>query len=289
VLGAIWKTLRPQQWVKNVLVVAAPLAAGVVTTEAVIGGTIVAFVTFCLMASAVYCLNDVVDAKADRNHPVKRDRPIAAGQLDLTVAITVAAVLAAASIGLALAMDTHQLWIVLVTYLAVSVTYALWLKHEQVVELALVSSGFLLRAIAGGVAVALPLSRWFLIVASFGSLLIVAGKRLSELLLVGAGRSESRKILASYSPTFLRMLLALSGGVACAAYCLWAFEISTVHGGVLWPVVSVAPFVVGMLRYMLDADAGRAEQPELILYRDRMLQLLGVIWLVTFAIGAVRG
>jgi decaprenyl-phosphate phosphoribosyltransferase len=288
VLSALWQTFRPRQWVKNVLVAAAPLAAGGFTTRSVLIGTCVAFICFCLMASSVYCFNDVIDANADRAHPVKRNRPVAAGRLSATAALVCAGVLALASVTLALLTHAHQLWIVLVVYLVTSVAYALWLKHEQVVELALVSSGFLLRAIAGGVAAALPLSRWFLIVASFGSLLIVAGKRLSELLLVGDGNNGSRKILSSYSPTFLRMLLALSASVASAAYCLWAFEISALHGGQLWPVVSVAPFVVGLLRYLLDADAGRAEQPELIVYSDRMLQLLGAVWLVAFAIGAVR-
>lgn len=288
-LRQLVRTCRPRQWVKNVLVVAAPLAAGSLNEGSVVRATLIAFVSFCLMSSAVYCINDVVDQDADRAHPIKRLRPVAAGALAPQIAIVAAVVLAIASITTALLADTHQLWVVLLCYLVACLSYALWLKHEHVIELALVSSGFLLRAIAGGVAAAIPLSRWFLIVASFGSLLIVAGKRLSELLAMGDGSPLSRRALSVYSPSFLRIVLAMSASVASAAYCLWAFEISAAHNGAVWPVVSVAPFVVGLLRYVLDADAGRAEQPELIVYQDRMLQLLGVLWLIAFAIEAVHG
>jgi decaprenyl-phosphate phosphoribosyltransferase len=288
VLIAICRTMRPRQWVKNVLVAAAPLAAGSGADLGVWLRTIVAFGCFCLASSAVYCFNDALDVESDRAHPRKRTRPVAAGELSIRAATVTAGLLAAASLALALVTDTHQLWLVMLVYLAVSVGYAAWLKQERVIELALVSSGFLLRSIAGGVAVALPLSRWFLIVASFGSLLIVTGKRLSELL-GSDGIVTSRRILSAYSPSFLRMTLVLGASVTCAAYCLWAFEISAARDGAIWPLVSIAPFVVGVLRYLLDADAGRVEQPELIAYRDRVLQLLGVIWLVTFVAGAGHG
>lgn len=280
--------MRPRQWVKNVLVAAAPLAAGSVDL-AVAVRTVIAFGCFCLASSAVYCFNDAVDVEADRAHPRKRFRPVAAGQLSVRTAAVTAGVLAAAALALTQVIDTHQLWLVILVYLAVSGSYGAGLKNERVIELALVSSGFLLRSIAGGVAVALPLSRWFLIVASFGSLLIVAGKRLSELLSADNASALSRRSLSAYSPSFLRMTLVMGGSVTCAAYCLWAFEISAARHGAIWPVVSIAPFVVGVLRYLLDADAGRTEQPELIAYRDRVLQLLGVIWLITFVAGAGSG
>ena len=287
VLPALFATMRPAQWIKNILVAAAPLAAGDTSSTAV-RGTLVAFVAFCLTASAVYCLNDIVDVDSDRVHPTKRNRPIAAGRLSVPTAGAAAIILVLAAEGLALVSRTHMLWLVVLVYAATSTSYCLGLKHLAVIELALVSSGFLLRAIAGGSAAALPISQWFLIVAAFGSLLLVAGKRLSELLTLTDGATSSRRILAEYTPSFLRLVIGIAAAVTCTAYGLWAFEIGGTNPS-SWAAVSVAPFVVALLRYTLDADAGRVEEPETVLLRDRVLQGLGLIWLVTFSIGAFGG
>ena len=279
--------MRPAQWIKNILVGAAPLAAGD-TSSTAIRGTLVAFVAFSLTASSVYLLNDIVDVDRDRAHPTKRNRPIAAGRLGVLVAGTVAVVLLLVAEGLAVVSRTHMLWLVVLIYAAISTGYCLGLKNLAVIELALVSSGFLLRAVAGGSAAALPISEWFLIVAAFGSLLLVTGKRLSELVSLPTGNTSSRRILAEYTPSFLRLVIGIAAAVTCTAYCLWAFEI----GGTdrfSWAAVSVAPFVVALLRYTLDADAGRVEEPEAVVLHDRVLQMLGLIWLVTFAIGAFHG
>ena len=287
VLRALFATMRPAQWIKNILVAAAPLAAGD-TSGTAVRGTLVAFVAFSLTASAVYCLNDIVDVASDRAHPTKRSRPIAAGRLAVPTAGAAAAVLALAAEGLALVSHTHLLWLVVLVYAATSTSYCLGLKHLAVIELALVSSGFLLRAIAGGSAAALPISKWFLIVAAFGSLLLVAGKRLSELTSLADGARSSRPILADYTPSFLRLVIGIAAAVTCTAYCLWAFEIGGPEPS-SWAAVSVAPFVVALLRYTLDADAGRVEEPETAVVRDHVLQILGLVWLVTFAIGAFHG
>ena len=230
--------MRPRQWIKNVLVAAAPLAAGDITKASVAIHTLIAFVAFCLASSAVYCFNDVWDAAADRLHPRKRTRPIAANVLPASVAMTAAGVLAAASIAVA---TPNPLRLVIVIYLAANVAYALGLKHQPVIELAFVASGFLLRAIAGGPATGIPLSQFFLIVASFGSLFMVAGKRLSELVQLGDEATLSRPILASYSQSYLRMVVAVSAGVTVSAYSLWAFEVGGRHSGFHWATVSIAP------------------------------------------------
>ena len=156
------------------------------------------------------------------------------------------------------------------------------------IELAIVSSGFLLRAVAGGSAAGLPISQWFLIVASFGSLLLVAGKRLSELLAQREGLASARRILSAYTPSFLRMVITVATAVTCTAYCLWAFQIGGPDPS-NWAAASVAPFVVALLRYAMDADAGRVEEPEVVVVHDRVLQALGLIWLVMFSIGAFGG
>ena len=201
--------MRPQQWIKNVLVGAAPFAAGIILHPKPAAQTALAFAAFCLAASAIYCINDVLDAASDRHHPRKRHRPIAAGELSPRTAVLAGVVLAAAAIAVA---TPNALRLVIISYLVLTVAYSAGLKHQPVIELAIVASGFLLRAIAGGPATGIRLSQWFLIVAAFGSLFMVAGKRLSENLQLGEAASRTRPILARYSASYLRMVICRVGG-----------------------------------------------------------------------------
>ena len=274
--------MRPKQWIKNLLVLAAPLAAGELADRQILVVTGVAALAFCLGSSAVYLLNDSVDVRSDRLHPQKRHRPIAAGELSVRTALTAAAVLAAA--GLVVATVTNgMLGVVLGVYLLLQVAYISGLKHQPVLDIAVVASGFLLRAVAGGVAADLPISQWFLLVAAFGALFIVAGKRYSELRTVGAG-AGTRASLVRYTESYLRFIWGVCAAVTIMAYSLWAFREPEV-GGVAWHALSIGPFVLGLMRYAVDIDAGRAGDPEEIVWRDRVLQLLGVAWLVLVLIG----
>jgi decaprenyl-phosphate phosphoribosyltransferase len=289
--------MRPKQWLKNVLVFAAPLAAGSLFEPSVLLPSIGAFVAFCLMSSATYLLNDVRDVASDRAHPVKRARPVAAGELSRATALTVAAALGAAAVALALAINIG-LAAVVVAYAVVTTVYSLWLKQEPVIELALLTLGFLLRAIAGGVASDLPISQWFLIVAGFGSLFMAAGKRFSELdrslrATDGAGSPSStdhasaRRSLSGYTSAYLRFVWGMSAAVTVTGYCLWAFEVSQAPATFPWASWSVVPFVLAILRYAADIDRGAAEAPEDVVLRDRVLLIMGALWLVLFALGAL--
>jgi decaprenyl-phosphate phosphoribosyltransferase len=282
-LPAPVRALRPRQWVKNLLVVLAPLAAGWLFQPAVLRGVALAFVAFCLVSSAVYLLNDIRDVEEDRLHPRKRFRPIAAGELPAPVAAVMAIVLGIAGLGMAFWVET-ALGITLVVYVAIQILYSTVLKHLPVIDLAVVSSGFLLRAIAGGVAVSVPLSQWFLLVASFGSLFMVAGKRYSELVSVGAD-AGTRRSLDRYSQSYLRFVWILAAVSVVAFYSLWAFENrADPLLGVPWTAISIAPFTLGMLQYALEVDAGKAGEPEDVVLHDHVLQGLGVIWLATISI-----
>jgi decaprenyl-phosphate phosphoribosyltransferase len=288
---ALAAAMRPKQWLKNVLVFAAPLAAGSLLEPAVLLPSLGAFVAFCLMSSATYLLNDVAYVEADRAHPVKRTRAIAAGELSPTVAMVAAAILAVAALGLALSINL-ALAGVLAAYAVSTISYSMFLKHEPVIELALLALGFLLRAIAGGVASELPISQWFLIVAGFGSLFMAAGKRYSELMhaidtVDGMPREGTRRSLAGYTPTYLRFVWATSAAITITGYCLWAFEVSSAPSTLPWAAWSIVPFVLAILRYAIDVDKGNAEAPEDVVLRDRMMLLLGLIWLVLFGLGAL--
>jgi decaprenyl-phosphate phosphoribosyltransferase len=272
------------------LVFAAPAAAGVLFEGPVLVRTGVAFLAFCLAASGTYFLNDAMDAAADRVHPTKRSRPVAAGVISRPIAFVFAGVLMVAGLGVALPVQNGNLTIVLVVYLGFTVSYSLGLKREPVVELAMVAAGFILRAVGGAVAANVELSRWFLIVAGGGSLLVVAGKRLGEVMSLGTGNGESRSVLRRYSPSFLRQVGTISAAVTVTAYCLWAFENGSASGAsAIWFELSIIAFVISILRYVLIADRGDAGAPEDVLLSDRVVLLFGLLWAVCFAVGVSIG
>ena len=287
-LVAALVALRPRQWVKNLLVYAVPLAAGQLRDRDVLVDTTVAFVCFCAVASATYLVNDVRDRDSDRAHPRKRFRPIAAGELPVWLAITMAAVLAVGGITAA-ALSTYPGFLVtLAVYLAATLSYSFGLKDEPVVELVLIAAGFVLRATAGGTATGIPISPWFLTVAAFGSLFMAAGKRYSEYVSLGPDGEHARPALAKYSATYLRFVWTISAGIVLTAYCLWAFAVAVRDRGSL-PLAawSVVPFVLAVLRFALDIDRGDAGAPEDIALHDRVLQVTALVWLVMFGLGAV--
>lgn len=279
-VAGLVRAARPRQWVKNVLVVAGPLAAGTLLEATVLGQVAAAFACFCLASGSIYLLNDVLDVEADRAHPVKSRRPIAAGVVTPRLALVTAAVLAVCSLGGGLLVDV-DLAVTLATYLAVQAAYCVWLKHEPVLDLAVVSSGFLLRVVAGGAATGIALSQWALLVAGFGSLFMVAGKRYSELHLVGEGQFATRRSLGTYSLSYLRFVWSISAAATIVFYALWAFELE--GGSSVLTQLSVVPLVVALLRYAVDIDRGAAGEPETIVLGDRVLQLLGLMWLGLFA------
>ncbi len=284
------KAMRPRQWVKNVLVLAAPLAAagrgGRYDYVEVATKVSVAFVVFSLAASAVYLINDVRDVEADRQHPTKRFRPIAAGVVPEWLAYTLAAVLGVASLAIAWWL-TPNLALVMAVYIAMQLGYCFGLKHQAVMDICIVSSGFLLRAIAGGVATDIPLSQWFLLIMAFGSLFMVAGKRYAELQLAERTGAKIRKALESYTSTYLRFIWTLSAAAVVMCYGLWAFERD--HGTASWFAVSMVPFTIAILRYAVDVDGGLAGEPEDIALRDRVLQLLFLGWIGTVGAAVVFG
>jgi decaprenyl-phosphate phosphoribosyltransferase len=274
----IIKALRPRQWVKNLLVLVAPLFA--------LGGNLeydyrdvlikvgIAFVAFSMAASSIYLINDARDVQADREHPTKRFRPIAAGVVPESLAYALAVTLAVASLVISW-FTTPNLALVIAIYIAIQLAYCFGLKHQAVLDICIVSSGFLIRAIAGGAAADIPLSQWFLLVMAFGSLFMAAGKRYAELQLAERTGAKIRKSLESYTSTYLRFVWTLSATAVVVCYGLWAFERDRITDG-SWFAISMIPFTIAILRYAVDVDGGMAGEPEEIVLRDRVLQLLGV-------------
>ncbi len=283
---ALLAACRPRQWLKNLLVLAAPGAAGVLLHGAVAGRVAIAFVSFCLLASCTYLVNDVRDREEDARHPRRCRRPIAAGEISPSLALLMATVLGAGGIALAFAVGVG-LGAVALGYLALTFSYSLWLRSIAVADIAAVSGCFVLRAIAGGVAAEVPVSRWFVMVASFGALFLVAGKRYAELHREGAG-STTRASLRAYSEGYLRMVMIIAASVATAAYCLWAFQ-GRGHDGLSLYELTLAPFLLWLLRYALLIDAGAGEAPEELILRDRFLLAMSVLWVGVFACAVYVG
>ena len=284
-VAALWRTARPRQWVKNVLLFAAPFGAGVISHRDAMVRTVVAFALFCVAASGTYFFNDAVDVEADRRHARKRLRPVAAGDLSVGLARVVGLVLMALAVAGGFLLVNVEFGIAIASYVVVTLSYSLWLKHEPVLDLAGVAAGFLIRAIAGGVAAEVWISQWFIIVVGFSSLFIVTGKRSAEHLELGDERGDHRATLSTYSETFLRFVRGAATAAAFTAYCVWAFEKGAGTHGALWFELSILPFVLAMLRYALLLEQGQGGAPEEIFLHNRVLQALGLVWAALFAAG----
>ncbi len=281
---ALLAACRPGQWTKNLLVLAAPCAAGVIGRPVVIAEVIGAFVVMCLLSSATYLVNDVRDREQDRLHPRKRARPVAAGEISPRKALLAAAVLAFAGLALASAIDP-KLGAIACVYLLLTASYSLWWRRVVIADMLAIAAGFVLRALAGGIATDIYLSRWFVIVTGCCAIYLVAAKRYAELR-EQAARRPARTTLRRYSRAGLRLTLAMTATIASVAYTSWAF---TRPQHVLWYALSIVPLVLWLARYASLVGSGAGEAPEELILRDRRLLALGAGWTLLFLGGVYVG
>jgi decaprenyl-phosphate phosphoribosyltransferase len=275
---------RPRQWLKNLLVVAAPLASGTLSQQSVALRSAAGVACFTLLASGTYLLNDVHDAASDRADPRKRLRPVASGLVPFRLAVPAAVALVAAGVVAGLALGT-RFAAISAGYVVLTAGYTFVLRSLAVLDIAAVAGGFVLRAAAGGAVASVHLSPWFLIVTSFGALFVVAGRRSSELEAALRDGREPRPPLAEYSVTYLRSVVTLAATVAVTAYCIWAFG-TRPSGRSPWAEISVIPFAIAVLRYGLLVDAGRTASPEDAFLGDPTMLAAAVTWIAVFAAGA---
>ncbi|WP_329335537.1 decaprenyl-phosphate phosphoribosyltransferase [Streptomyces sp. NBC_00663] len=298
-LLGLLRTARPKQWVKNVLVVAAPAAAGQLFTRHALTQLALVFALFTACAAAVYLINDARDADADRAHPTKRHRPVAAGEVPVPVAYGVGGVLAVLAPAVACWLTPPLVPALLLAYLGMQLAYCVSLKHVLVVDLVVVTTGFLMRAMAGGLALGIPLSRWFLITTGFGALFMVAAKRYSEAVQMAGAAGATRALLSEYTTGYLRFVWQLAAGVAVLGYCLWALEDGVTHtlgahtapaatGLLPWRQLSVVAFILAVLRYAVFADRGTAGEPEEVVLGDRALAVIGLVWLAMYGLAVAH-
>jgi decaprenyl-phosphate phosphoribosyltransferase len=282
-LRAPLATLRPRQWIKNGLVVGAAGAAGALGHDDVPVRVGLACAAFCLLASGIYAVNDVHDAPEDRRHPRKCYRPVAAGTLAARAALSLGVVLMTAGLALC-ALIRLPLLIVGAAYLTLTLSYTLFWRDIAILDVVAIAGGFVLRAVAGGVAAPVPLSRWFVLVVTFAALFVAAGKRQAELRRTAGTGVPRRRVLSLYTASRLRWILAASSAATLFAYCVWAFELPTVNG-IPWRLLTIVPFAVCLARYAAMVLTGNGEAPEDALLGDRWLQIAAGAWLLLFALG----
>jgi decaprenyl-phosphate phosphoribosyltransferase len=285
-LLAYIREARPRQWTKNLLVLAAPGAAGHLTDGTTLGRAALMFAAFCLVSSGTYYVNDIRDVEQDRLHPRKKSRPIASGEIGLRNAAIVAVMLMFSGFLVALSTAPPAAAI-LALYGGLTLVYSMGLKNTALLDLAIVASGFVLRAVAGAVATSTPMSDWFILCTMFGSFFIVTGKRLAESREMGEAAGSTRRTLLVYPDGYLAQLLTLACGATLLTYCLWALENSDGAESVIpLHVVSIVPMSLALFRYMMVIHAGGGSAPEDVLLSDRAMQLYALGWLGVYT-GAV--
>jgi len=278
------RACRPRQWAKNLLAFAAPCAAGWLDRPVVAAQATGAFVALCLVSSATYLVNDVRDREQDRAHPRKRLRPVASGELSVRAALRTAALLALSGIALACAI-TPGLGLVVAGYLALTASYSLWLRRAVVIDILVIAAGFVLRAVAGGVATDIYLSRWFIIVTACCAIFLVAAKRYAELR-APSDAVPARATLRRYRGWHLRVTLIAAASLAVVAYASWAF---TRPNHILWYGFSIIPLVLWLVRYTALIGRGGGQAPEELILGDHALLALGILWSGLFVGGVYVG
>lgn len=278
-LSGLLREARPKQWAKNVLVFAAPGALGVLNEPEPLLRAVAVFVAFSLAASGVYFWNDLRDVEQDRLHPTKRHRPIASGEVGLGLAGVVGSLLLVGGPAMAFLVDPDA-GLILVLYVLIQAAYSGALKNVPVLDLAIVSSGFVLRAMAGAAGTETPMSKWFVLCTTFGSFFIVTGKRFAEMAEMGDAASTTRASLRRYTTSYLDQLLVVSCTATVVTYCLWALESADqVESGLPFHGLTIVPMVMALFRYLMVLHEGRGGAPEEVFLGDRALQAYGAAWL----------
>lgn len=281
------RSARPRQWPKNMLVFAAPLAGASLGRDDGLAYALVAAMAFCAASVAVYMVNDVLDADRDRRHPVKRRRPVAAGELPKAHALGVAGLCVVGAIGAGVLVGVPLLSVIVGGYLLSSFLYSLVLKHVPVIELVFVASGFVLRALGGAAATHVPPSIWFLLVCSLGALLVAMAKRFTELTVLGADAARHRPSMRWYRPAGLRLVQRITTVAMLTTYVLWA--LGEHHPWIrAWQLASAVPLAGALMRFDRITARATAKPVEDMLVRDAPMVMLELTWLAMFVVGLVE-
>lgn len=282
-IRSVIQLARPNNWVKNVFVFAPAFFSGEFLSVSVVLRSLIAFIAFCLMSSAVYCINDIKDSERDRLHDVKCRRPVAAGAISKTMACSISIIFAVLSLLISYLLLKISLALVLIVYLIINLLYSFGLNRYSIIDISIIAFGFVLRLIAGGVAADCVLSAWIIIVTFQLSLFLALGKRREDAEL-GAGRENG--IRANYTVGFIDAAMSLVGASTIASYFIY-----TVFPNPLRIVTSDyfyltgIPVVIGVIRYLqICIDTNRGGCHSELVYRDTVILSSIVMYLMSFIV-----
>ena len=281
-LAPLLVSIRPEQWTKNLVVFAGLIFGGRLFHADSIAIAIAAFAIFCGLSSAAYLINDVADREADQQHPLKRARPIASGQLAVQTAVVAATVFSVVSLAGAFAVS-WQLGLMAGLYLAVLLAYSLALKHAVILDVLTIAAGFVVRAVAGAVAIEVPISSWLLVCTTLLALFLGLSKRRHELTLLGESATWHRRILEEYSPYLLDQMISVVTASTLIAYSVYATSADTAARLGTNRLGLTIPFVLyGIFRYLyLVHQKSEGGSPSMLLLNDRPLLACVALWSIS--------
>lgn len=280
VASGLIREVRPKQWTKNLLLFFGLIFALKLTDLRLLGLATAGFVVFCAASSAIYVVNDLTDLDRDRHHPVKRNRPIAAGIVTPRQAIALATVLFVGSILGAFALRPN-FGAVTLGYLALNVAYSFWLKHIVLIDVFSIAAGFVIRAVAGAIVVGVPISPWLYVCTVLAALFVALAKRRHELVLLSSGAGRHRRILEEYSPELLDQMITVVTAATVMAYSLYTFSADNLPKN--HAMMLTLPFVLyGIFRYLyLVYMRNGGGSPEDVLFKDAPFLANAVLWMGT--------
>lgn len=282
----ILKILRPHQWVKNTFIFIPLFFGGSLFDMAAWTSSLVAFVAFSFAASAIYSINDIVDVEADKKHPKKCKRPIAAGLVSKRQASLLAIILAIAALALPFLLNNWMLSVVIALYLAMNLCYCIRLKHYAIIDVCIVAMGFVMRIVAGGVATDIVLSRWIVMMTFLLTLFLSFAKRRDDVLIMNETGLAPRKNTSRYNLTFVNQAITITGGVMLVCYIMYTVSPEVIERFNSPNLYMTSFFVIlGLLRYIqLTVVDERSGEPTRLVLSDRLIQLIIAGWIISFAI-----
>ncbi|MBN1424770.1 decaprenyl-phosphate phosphoribosyltransferase [Candidatus Fermentibacteria bacterium] len=284
-MNHLLRLVRPRQWTKNLVVFAGVAFAQRASNAADVLKAFGAFGVFCLLSGVVYIINDISDREADRLHPVKRFRPIAAGEVTVTSAYLWAVLLAIGAMAAAILLSP-AFAVVAASYLALMLAYSRCLKHLVILDVFAISAGFVLRAVAGAAVIGVEISSWLIVCTILLSLFLAMNKRRHELVILETGAANHRPILAEYSPTLLDQMISVVTSSTVVAYALYTLSPDTVAKFNTHALSLTIPFVLyGIFRYLyLVHKRDMGGSPERLLLEDKPLLVAVAAWAACVAV-----
>lgn len=282
------RLIRPKQWLKNIFVLLPVFFSGMLFKTDSLLPSLIAFLAFCFAASAIYCLNDMVDADDDRRHPVKCNRPVASGEVSYrtaTIILAASVVLSALCISL-LRQRMLQVGLIIAVYTTLNVLYCIWLKRHAIIDVCIIASGFVLRVLAGGMAADVIVSKWLVLMTFLLTLFMSFAKRRDDVLRMNETGEVPRKNTIRYNLTFINGAITITASVTLVCYIMYTVSTEIVsHFNTDYLYLTSIFVLVGLLRYIqLTVVDKKSGDPTKIMIQDRFMQAIALLWALSIAV-----